>query len=64
MQTCNSCFKVIIYSDSDTPMSCLAQEAPRTPVALRLHRDNLTMELLWLQQAIGSRKKVRRRKGE
>ncbi|KAM6968708.1 IQ domain-containing protein C isoform 1-T2 [Tautogolabrus adspersus] len=33
------------------------QEVSRTPEALRLHRNNLTMELLWLQQAIGSRKK-------
>ncbi|KAM9842851.1 IQ domain-containing protein C [Aulostomus maculatus] len=36
---------------------CLAQEVPQTPEALRLHRDALTMELLWLQQAIDSRKK-------
>ncbi|XP_061599266.1 IQ domain-containing protein C [Cololabis saira] len=36
---------------------CLAQEVPRTPEALRLHRNTLTMELLWLQQAIDSRKK-------
>nr|XP_020498377.1 IQ domain-containing protein C isoform X1 [Labrus bergylta] len=33
------------------------QEVSSTPEALRLHRNNLTMELLWLQQAIGSRKK-------
>lgn len=37
---------------------CLAQEVPRNPEALRLHRNTLTMELLWLQQAIDSRKKV------
>ncbi|KAI3367647.1 hypothetical protein L3Q82_026488, partial [Scortum barcoo] len=43
---------------------CLAQEVPCTPQALRLHRNTLTMELLWLQQAIDSRKKVRWRKGE
>ncbi|XP_072221480.1 IQ domain-containing protein C [Leuresthes tenuis] len=36
---------------------CLAQEVPRTPEALRRHRNALTMELLWLQQAIDSRKK-------
>ncbi|XP_035530200.1 IQ domain-containing protein C [Morone saxatilis] len=36
---------------------CLAQEVPCTPEALRLHRNTLTMELLWLQQAIDSRKK-------
>ncbi|MED6280912.1 hypothetical protein CHARACLAT_015899 [Characodon lateralis] len=36
---------------------CLAQEVPRTSEALRLHRNALTMELVWLQQAIGSRKK-------
>nr|XP_046268228.1 IQ domain-containing protein C [Scatophagus argus] len=35
----------------------LAQEVPCTPEALRLHRNTLTMELLWLQQAIDSRKK-------
>ncbi|KAF7658726.1 hypothetical protein LDENG_00008640 [Lucifuga dentata] len=37
--------------------SCLAQDVPRTPEALRLHRNTLTMELIWLQQAIDSRKK-------
>lgn len=42
----------------------LAQEVPCTPEALRLHRNTLTMELLWLQQAIDSRKKVPWRKGE
>ncbi|XP_039993701.1 IQ domain-containing protein C [Xiphias gladius] len=36
---------------------CSAQEVPRTPEALRLHRNTLTMELVWLQQAIDSRKK-------
>ncbi|XP_034419546.1 IQ domain-containing protein C [Cyclopterus lumpus] len=36
---------------------CLAQEVPCTPEALRLHRNTLTMELVWLQQAIDSRKK-------
>uniref|UniRef100_A0A3B5ALS0 IQ motif containing C n=1 Tax=Stegastes partitus TaxID=144197 RepID=A0A3B5ALS0_9TELE len=40
----------------------LAQEVPRSPQALRLHRNTLTMELLWLQQAIDSRKKVRWRR--
>lgn len=42
----------------------LAQEVPCTPEALRLHRNTLTMELVWLQQAIDSRKKVPWRKGE
>ncbi|XP_019940545.1 IQ domain-containing protein C [Paralichthys olivaceus] len=36
---------------------CLAQDVPQTPQALRLHRNTLTMELVWLQQAIESRKK-------
>ncbi|XP_029350411.1 IQ domain-containing protein C isoform X2 [Echeneis naucrates] len=35
----------------------LAQDVPHTPEALRLHRNTLTMELVWLQQAIDSRKK-------
>ncbi|XP_075964850.1 IQ domain-containing protein C [Anarhichas minor] len=37
-----------------------SHKAPRqscAPEALRLHRNTLTMELVWLQQAIGSRKK-------
>ncbi|XP_061897501.1 IQ domain-containing protein C isoform X1 [Entelurus aequoreus] len=34
-----------------------AKEVPPNPEALRFHRDALTMELLWLQQAIDSRKK-------
>ncbi|XP_061751938.1 IQ domain-containing protein C [Nerophis ophidion] len=33
------------------------KEVPPNPEALRFHRDALTMELLWLQQAIDSRKK-------
>ncbi|KAK0153379.1 hypothetical protein N1851_004972 [Merluccius polli] len=37
----------------------LAQDVPRTPEALRHHRNALSMELLWLQQAIASRKKVK-----
>uniref|UniRef100_A0AAQ4RBE2 IQ motif containing C n=1 Tax=Gasterosteus aculeatus aculeatus TaxID=481459 RepID=A0AAQ4RBE2_GASAC len=36
---------------------CLAKEVPCTPEGLRLHRNTLTMELVWLQQAIDSRKK-------
>ncbi|KAG7466014.1 hypothetical protein MATL_G00160310 [Megalops atlanticus] len=35
----------------------LVQELPRNQEDLRLHRKNLAMELLWLQQAIASRKK-------
>uniref|UniRef100_A0A4W5NF83 IQ motif containing C n=1 Tax=Hucho hucho TaxID=62062 RepID=A0A4W5NF83_9TELE len=35
----------------------LAQDVPHTPEALQLHRNNLAMEMLWLQQAIASRKK-------
>ncbi|KAK5857521.1 hypothetical protein PBY51_010761 [Eleginops maclovinus] len=34
-----------------------SRELPPTPQALRLHRNTLTMELVWLQQAIDSRKK-------
>ncbi|XP_018602478.1 IQ domain-containing protein C isoform X1 [Scleropages formosus] len=33
------------------------EDLPRTREHLRLHRNSLAMELLWLQQAIGSRKK-------
>ncbi|XP_069008495.1 IQ domain-containing protein C isoform X2 [Embiotoca jacksoni] len=44
-------------SHEGTQQYCLAQEVPRTPEALRLHRNTLTMEVLWLQQAIDSRKK-------
>ncbi|XP_064810273.1 IQ domain-containing protein C [Oncorhynchus masou masou] len=35
----------------------LAQDEPHTPEALLLHRNTLAMEMLWLQQAIASRKK-------
>ncbi|XP_047466859.1 IQ domain-containing protein C [Mugil cephalus] len=35
---------------------CLARDVPCSPKALRLHRNTLTMELVWLQQAIDSRK--------
>nr|XP_020446561.1 IQ domain-containing protein C-like [Monopterus albus] len=45
------------HSHKGSHQYCLAQEVPRTPEALRLHRNTLTMELLWLQQAIDSRKK-------
>ncbi|KAM9786959.1 IQ domain-containing protein C [Syngnathus typhle] len=40
-----------------SPRDRLAQVVPATPETLRCHRDALTMELLWLQQAIDSRKK-------
>ncbi|XP_042356859.1 IQ domain-containing protein C [Plectropomus leopardus] len=45
------------HSHKGPQQYCLAQEVPRTPEALRLHRNTLTMELVWLQQAIDSRKK-------
>ncbi|XP_008294491.1 IQ domain-containing protein C [Stegastes partitus] len=45
------------HSDNGPQQHRLAQEVPRSPQALRLHRNTLTMELLWLQQAIDSRKK-------
>lgn len=48
---------VIFYSGPPRQF-CLAQDVPRTPEDLRLHRNTLTMELVWLQQAIDSRKKV------
>ncbi|XP_029900027.1 IQ domain-containing protein C [Myripristis murdjan] len=44
-------------SHKGVPLYCLARNVPRTPEALRLHRNTLAMELLWLQQAIASRKK-------
>lgn len=47
-----------VFPPSVSRQYCLAQEVPCTPEALRLHRNTLTMELLWLQQAIDSRKKV------
>ncbi|XP_013870711.1 IQ domain-containing protein C [Austrofundulus limnaeus] len=47
-----------VYSHSGPRRQyCLAQDVPRTPEDLRLHRNTLTMELVWLQQAIDSRKK-------
>ncbi|KAM8917541.1 IQ domain-containing protein C isoform 2-T2 [Spinachia spinachia] len=45
------------HSNKAPRLSCLAKEVPCTPEALRLHRNTLTMELVWLQQAIDSRKK-------
>ncbi|KAJ8289437.1 hypothetical protein GJAV_G00001290 [Gymnothorax javanicus] len=39
------------------PRRSLAQDVPRRQEDLCLHRNNLSMELLWLQQAINSRKK-------
>ncbi|KAM8737168.1 IQ domain-containing protein C [Acanthopagrus schlegelii] len=45
------------HSNKGSRQYRLAQEVPCTPEALRLHRNTLTMELLWLQQAIDSRKK-------
>ncbi|XP_053192054.1 IQ domain-containing protein C [Scomber japonicus] len=45
------------HSHKGPQQYCLAQEVPRTSEALRLHRNTLTMELVWLQQAIDSRKK-------
>ncbi len=53
-----------VIPPSGSRQYCLAQDVPCTPEALRLHRNTLTMELLWLQQAIDSRKKVQWRRGE
>ena len=53
-----------VMAPSGSRQYCLAQEVPCTPEALRLHRNTLTMELLWIQQAIDSRKKVWERKAE
>lgn len=60
---------LVSHSEFSLPLSgpqqyCLAQEVPRTSEALRLHRNTLTMELVWLQQAIDSRKKVRQKREE
>lgn len=46
-----------VYPQKGLQHYCLAQEVPRTGEALRLHRNTLTMELVWLQQAVNSRKK-------
>ncbi|KAM4723877.1 IQ domain-containing protein C [Anableps anableps] len=46
-----------VYPQKGPQQYCLAQEVPHTSEALRLHRNTLTMELVWLQQAINSRKK-------
>ncbi|XP_070835007.1 IQ domain-containing protein C [Chaetodon trifascialis] len=59
-ESTGDCTTVWSSLELDRPGSrqyCLAQEVPCTPEALRLHRNTLTMELLWLQQAIDSRKK-------
>lgn len=55
---------ILSFNPSGSRQYCFARDVPCTPEALRLHRNTLTMELLWLQQAIDSRKKVQRRKGE
>ncbi|KAK2825960.1 hypothetical protein Q5P01_020174 [Channa striata] len=45
------------HSQIGSQQYCLVKEVPQTPEALRLHRNTLSMELVWLQQAIDSRKK-------
>ncbi|MCJ8731041.1 hypothetical protein PDJAM_G00191320 [Pangasius djambal] len=39
------------------PMRTLLKDVAHTPEALKQHRNTLAMELLWIQQAIASRKK-------
>ncbi|XP_034051392.1 IQ domain-containing protein C [Thalassophryne amazonica] len=51
------------HSHKDLRQHRLVQEVPHTPEALRLHRNTLTMEMVWLQQAINSRKKYLTVKG-
>ncbi|XP_072313937.1 IQ domain-containing protein C [Eucyclogobius newberryi] len=51
-------------SNPDPQQYCLARDVPRTPEALHVHRNTLSMELLWLQQAIHSRKKYLSLKNE
>ncbi|XP_061105256.1 IQ domain-containing protein C [Conger conger] len=45
------------FLQKGSPRRSLAKDIPRKQVDLCLHRNNLSMELLWLQQAINSRKK-------
>ncbi|XP_060781202.1 IQ domain-containing protein C isoform X2 [Neoarius graeffei] len=40
-----------------SPMHTRLQDIAHTPEALKQHRNTLAMELLWIQQAIASRKK-------
>uniref|UniRef100_A0A674A3S6 IQ motif containing C n=1 Tax=Salmo trutta TaxID=8032 RepID=A0A674A3S6_SALTR len=54
LMTCSEC--VCLFPGSQQWCS-LAQDEPHTPEALQLHRNTLAMEMLWLQQAIASRKK-------
>ncbi|KAJ4938852.1 hypothetical protein JOQ06_028318 [Pogonophryne albipinna] len=49
--------RFIAKDDAGPRQFSLAQEVPPTQQALRLHRNTMTMELVWLQQAIDSRKK-------
>lgn len=64
----SACDSTTVWSSVDTDVDsccsvkelrryCLARDVPRTPESLRDHRNTLSMELLWLQQAIDSRKK-------
>ncbi|KAJ0009005.1 hypothetical protein NQD34_016420 [Periophthalmus magnuspinnatus] len=65
----SACVSTTVWSSIDTELDCsrsfkagllqycLARDVPRTPEALCSHRNTLSMELLWLQQAIDSRKK-------
>ncbi|KAK7905065.1 hypothetical protein WMY93_017672 [Mugilogobius chulae] len=65
----NACDSTSVWSSVDTDLCssrsvkpglrqyCLARDVPQTPEALHVHRNTLSMELLWLQQAIDSRKK-------
>ncbi|KAJ8333098.1 hypothetical protein SKAU_G00419940 [Synaphobranchus kaupii] len=58
------CVPIVRDSESSKPAGgdgssrrSLAKDIPRKEEELCLHRNNLSMELLWLQQAINSRKK-------
>uniref|UniRef100_A0A8C7FAW1 IQ motif containing C n=1 Tax=Oncorhynchus kisutch TaxID=8019 RepID=A0A8C7FAW1_ONCKI len=54
LMTCSK--RVCLFPGSQRWRS-LAQDESHTPEALQLHRNTLAMEMLWLQQAIASRKK-------
>ncbi|KAJ7989257.1 hypothetical protein DPEC_G00317610 [Dallia pectoralis] len=47
------------YRQGSHQRRSLVQDVPLTPEVLKQHRNSLAMEMLWLRQAIDSRKKVR-----
>lgn len=61
-RTCETlmCLYFVLFCLAGTNLHSVFKDTAHTPDSLKQQRSTLAMELLWIQQAISSRKKVRK----